>query len=192
MSLRPSITAVTAPSSTPARFQVSLVLGVAGTALVWGGFALLVAPRLSGWVVSPLGYAYNIPITLPFLVLAAELALSLRTVSLRRNTPYALVWAIGLVQLFLRVGLDVIPVSGHLTWLVLMLAHSWRRGWSKWFVALVGLILVQAAYFNIVIFGQQQYGVNGLLFGSLLALVLVGLDRYLNPGTSPRLSTSKM
>ena len=168
------------------RFRISLALGLAATALVWGGFALLVAPHLSGWVVSPLGYAYNVPISVPFFVLAAELGLSLRSLPLRQNAPYLIAWAVGTVQLVLRVGLDVIPVSGHLTWLVLMFAHSWRRGVPKWFVAGVGLVLLQAAYFNMVLFSQQISGRNGLLFGTLLALLLVGLDRQLGRRTAAR------
>ena len=95
-------------------------------------------------------------------------------------------WAVGTVQLVLRVGLDVIPVSGHLTWIVLMFAHSWRRGVPRWFVAGVGLVLLQAAYFNMVLFSQQISGRNGLLFGTLLALLLVGLDRQLGRRTAAR------
>ena len=159
------------------RFGISFLLGLLSTAAFWCLFYMLTRSSQE-WATSLLGYTYNIPVSFLFSVLAFELLFSLRSAPLHLNLAYLLVWMIGLVQLLLRLGFQVVPISGHLSWLTMMLVHSWRRRLPYWFSGLVGLVLVQACYFNFVLFSQRVSGRNGLLFGLVLILLLVGLDSY--------------
>lgn len=129
------------------------------------------------WLLSPPGLAYNIPITLVFLVLAADLAVATCKRGFRSQFPYLIVWGIGLLLLVLRVGFDAIPVSGHMTWLVLMVTHCILRGLPRWLTCLAFLTLLQAAYFNFVLFPQQVSGAWGLVAGLVLSSLLFWIVR---------------
>ncbi len=161
------------------RFAISLAAGTALAAGVWLVLLLVVLPGRGRFASTPLGLAYDVPISLVFAVLAVEILLSLRALPLQENAPYLIVWTLGLAQLVLRVGLDAIEVSGHMTWLVLMLTHVVLRGLPRWFLAAVAAVFLQCAAINFFVFPRAASGVNGLLLGAALSAVCVALRAWL-------------
>jgi hypothetical protein len=173
------------------RFRISFITGVAITCLTWLFLILVLLPERTTWAASALGLAYNIPITLPFAVLGVELLLSLRSRPLRENAPYLLTWTLGGILLFFRVGLEAVAISGHMTWLVLMLTHSIVRGLPNSFSAVVALVLLQASFFNFALFPQHVSGFNGLLAGTSLGVLLLAVRYWLGSQRSGALRSPK-
>lgn len=166
------------------RFNICLLLGSLMT--LSGGLVIMLHPGFHQypWITSPLGLAYNLPITFVFLVLSMELIWSSYSESLRNNLPFLIVWLFGLLLLLLRVGFEILPVSGHLSWLVLMVVHSYLRPLPVWFTALIIAVLCEAAFINFVLFPQRVSGGCGIITGILLATVLYVLKAKLTRSSS--------
>lgn len=167
---------------TTRRFKFALSAGILLTAVVWGLLLLAYPPGRDGWITSRLSLAYNVPIMLVFFVLGGELLLSLPYLPLRKNLPFVTTWFLGAVILWARIGLQLIAVSVHLTWLVMMFTHAITRDIPQWFTALIGLVLVEAVWINFTMFSQQTSGERGIVAGAVLSLLLWALQRWLDPG----------
>lgn len=134
----------------------------------------------SGWNASTLGLWYNIPISILFAILGLELLVSILPpikARLLAQLPFIFIWLIGFAQLYLRLIERNINISGHLTWLTMMLAHSLIRRIPPWFIALIVLIWVKCLYFYFNVMASPHDGIMGILFGSFLSLLLWRLNR---------------
>ncbi|MBI5479939.1 MAG: hypothetical protein HY906_13825 [Deltaproteobacteria bacterium] len=161
------------------RFRKSFACAAATAVVGWGALYAVTMSR-TGALPPSITLLYNLPISVVFLTLGFELALSLELQALRRSlvrlAPFLAVWLLGLVLLWLRLGRLRINVSGHMAWLSMMLAHAVMRRAPVWLLALVGLVFVECAWFNFVWFHGTS-GRNGLLAGVLLAALLLVVER---------------
>lgn len=163
-------------------FKYCVYLGFVSTVLAWIVIWFLILDHSDGWSNKPSGLFYNIPIFIPFLILAWQMIFSAHAngfkKSIQSNQSFVLIWIIGFILLYLRLGLQIIEISGHMTWVVLMLTHSYIKRLPWEFIAFVVLIALHAGYYNFFVFSSKISGLNGILMGSLLSLILFGLEYF--------------
>ena len=115
--------------------------------------------------------AYNIPITLLF----AGLVLHLVWVGIRLGwtrfiaafAPLGVVWVVGAVLLFLRLGMKSIDVSGHMAWSLMMGVQCVVQRLPVWFTAAVWAVAVQVLLLKLLVLGGHS-GQKGIAVGALL------------------------
>ena len=151
------------------------IMGLLLTALVWS-FVLLAA---NAWgiecLATPQSLIYNLPISFLFATLAVELFLSTMPFgwdTFKPQIPFVVIWAVGLIQLYLRLVEHSIPASGHMTWIPLLLTQIRLRRLPVWFMGIAAAVLVQVAWFNFYELPTVFAGRNGLLLGAALSLAL--------------------
>ena len=158
------------------KFRYALLTGIVIATAFWIFVWYFKIRHQSGWVPSIRGLWYNIPISFVFIILLCDLLFDSvkRPVlnSLTSNWPYFLVWIAGFLQLYFRLVEKSINVSGHMTWLTLLFAHSIFRSLPVTFVLFVAAVWLHAAYFNFFLFTSASSGLNGTLFGIFLSFVL--------------------
>lgn len=119
------------------------------------------------------GFLYDVPISFPFFLLL------LGSIKGGRGglAPYAAVWLLGLGVLFARTvlhpaGWIVFPVSGHMTWCVLMAAHAWRWHAPRWVDGVVLTVFLETVAFKVA-HRSWLDGLAGLAVGAALAALLL-------------------
>ena len=164
------------------RTKLPLALGGMAWIVVVCFYAVGLATRGRADIFTAL--AYNAPIALFFLVLAAEFVVHVFHVGLpagvRDRGPLLAIWLIGFVVLYLRLAAKSVEISGHLTWLPVLTAQSWALGFPAWFTGLGVLSTLTALGLKLVVF-RGPSGIPGILVGMLLAMALLVLSRRGSP-----------
>lgn len=153
---------------------IALIIGTIGWAMVWGIGLVAVRSSASGNV-GPVMLAYNLPITWLFCIMGAELLLATRKEGLKL-WPFGVIWFAGLVLLYFRLIAKTLDVSGHMTWLSIMVVHSLLRRFPKWFTVVVVCFYIEAAVLNFGLFGSKSSAPAGMAVGAVMALLLAGLS----------------
>lgn len=161
--------------------DLAIVFGVPLSAALWWLYIRLRTEADLGYVTSELGLWYNVPITTIFIITGLELVFSTadhwRRGQFHENFNYWLIWTLGFCQLYLRLITESINVSGHMTWLTLLVTQAILRKFPKWFIAVVVLAWLDAAYFNFYLFVSSSSGINGVVLGMVLSGLLILLER---------------
>jgi len=163
------------------RTRVSLAFGGAAWIVVMAVYA--VGLIIQGRENVAIGLAYNAPIALLFLVLAAEIAIYLVLNGMRRTLadrgPMLALWLFGFLVLFLRLVTPRIEVSGHMTWLPMLSAQSFVLRFPSWLTAFGIAGTLFAAWLKFAVF-RGPSGAPGLVVGISLALVLLIVSRRIH------------
>ncbi len=157
---------------------------MSGGVLIAGSFWSLLLlqrwPAANDWIVSVKGLWYNIPISIVFMILFLELSFSLfpgLVEKLKLHWPFLLIWGLGFVQLYFRLILGNVNISGHLTWLTFLIIHCSLREIPRWFMGITIVVWWQCLYFYLFIFPSPADGIRGILLGGVLAALLIWLNR---------------
>jgi hypothetical protein len=160
------------------RTRLSLAFGGAAWLLVMAAYAFGLITQ--GQENVAIGLAYNAPIALLFLVLAAEIAIYFLAHGVRRTLAdrglMLALWVFGCLILFLRLVTPKIEVSGHMTWLPLLSAQSFVLRFPAWLTVLGLAATMFAAWLKFAVFRGPSGG-PGLLIGIGLALLLMIVSR---------------
>lgn len=162
------------------RFNWAFVGGVLIAGSFWGLLLLQQWPAVNEWIMSVRGLWYNIPISIVFMILALELCFSLFPgffEKLKSHWLFLLIWGLGFVQLYFRLILGDVNISGHLTWLTFLIVHCSLREIPGWFMGITIAVWLQCVYFYFFIFPSPADGIRGILLGVGLAALLIWLNQ---------------
>ncbi len=159
----------------------AILLGVAITTLYWIVFWVFQFDPHHGLETSLQGLFYNIPFSYIFCILSLELLLSSLTPPIRRNIQanlsFGIIWLLGFAQLYFRLVEGSINISGHMTWLSIMVTQCYLKGCSPGLKLAAIVVWLQAAYYNFYLFPSSAGGLNGVVLGIVLSALLVVLHK---------------
>ena len=157
----------------PRSKQSPLVLGMGVGVVAW--LVLLVGLLLRGRKIAWFSVGYNLPITLAFLGLSAQMAATAHRLGarsfVRHQGTVIMVWALGALLLFLRLVTKSIDISGHMAWAILMGVQSWAQRLPGWFTLFVGAIAIQVLLLKLFYLGGQS-GQGGMVAGICLGVAM--------------------
>lgn len=162
------------------RFNRALTAGAIIAGSFWSLLLVWHWQTANEWILSVKGLWYNIPISIVFVILALELCFSLfpETIEkLKLHWPFLVIWGLGFIQLYFRLVLGNIDISGHLTWLTFLIVHCSLREIPRWFLGVTIAVWCQCIYFYFVIFPSPADGIRGILLGGGLVVLLIWLNR---------------
>ncbi len=156
------------------RFYKTLILSSLITPIIWIILWYTILKHSSGWINSSSGYLYNIPITYILIILTIDLSLSFQFSRqwLVLHGAILMAWFTGLILLYFRLIDQSLEASGHMIWHLIFIVHLIIKQYPKWFLIIIVLIAVKDLYFNLYIFPSNHTGINGLLIGVLLSILM--------------------